>query len=352
MNAHAGSGAMAGAAPMPDLLSYDMALTAFSGGKDSIACVLKLIEDGFPRERMLLIHHHVDGKEGSTLFDWASTPGYVQALADHWGITLIHSWRVGGLEGEMMRVDAPTAAVRYIWGDEPMVHLEGSPSSPRGTRLKFPQVSASLSVRWCSSVGKIDVASRVIRNDPRFTGLIADPRTGRTRPIRILFLTGERAEESPNRARYAPFEPHRDDLRHGRVPRHFDHWRPVLYWSEAETWNILRRHGVKPHPAYYAGFGRLSCRNCIFLGPRALRSLEIHDPAGFSEIAAYEARFGRTIHRTHSVRERAASAEPFEAATAERMAAALSGAGPFEVTVDPKHWEMPAGAFKGHSGPS
>jgi tRNA(Ile)-lysidine synthase TilS/MesJ len=47
----------------PDLNSYDVIVVAFSGGKDSIACVLHLLELGGPRERIELWHHDVDGRE-------------------------------------------------------------------------------------------------------------------------------------------------------------------------------------------------------------------------------------------------------------------------------------------------
>ena len=35
----------------PDLASYDRIIVAFSGGKDSIACLLTLIEAGVPASR-------------------------------------------------------------------------------------------------------------------------------------------------------------------------------------------------------------------------------------------------------------------------------------------------------------
>ena len=36
--------------------------------------------------------------------------------------------------------------------------------------MKFPQVSADLSVRWCSAYLKIDVMARVLANDPAYQG--------------------------------------------------------------------------------------------------------------------------------------------------------------------------------------
>ena len=45
----------------PDLKSYDRIVVAFSGGKDSVACLLTLLEGGVPPERIDVYHHDVDG---------------------------------------------------------------------------------------------------------------------------------------------------------------------------------------------------------------------------------------------------------------------------------------------------
>ncbi len=62
--------------------TYATIIVAFSGGKDSVACVLHLLELGVPRERIELWHHDVDGREGSTLMDWPVTRAYCRAFAD------------------------------------------------------------------------------------------------------------------------------------------------------------------------------------------------------------------------------------------------------------------------------
>ncbi|ABW32612.1 conserved hypothetical protein (plasmid) [Acaryochloris marina MBIC11017] len=44
-----------GASTLPDLSTYDHILVAFSGGKDSICCLLRLLELGVPAYAYLFI---------------------------------------------------------------------------------------------------------------------------------------------------------------------------------------------------------------------------------------------------------------------------------------------------------
>jgi len=219
----------------PNLASYSRIIVAFSGGKDATALVLRLLDEGVPRDKIELHHHLVDGNEGSTLLDWPITEGYTKAFAQALDLDITFSWRVGGAEREMLRDNSPSAPA--------MVPAEGSGyiavggRGPLGTRRKFPQVSADLNVRWCSGRAKIDVLDAYLRNHPKFIGQ------------RTLVLTGERAEESTARARYATFEPHRADTRNSKkVPRHIDVWRAVHSWSESRVWEIMRQWRICAHP--------------------------------------------------------------------------------------------------------
>ena len=45
-----------GASTLPDLSTYDRILVAFSGGKDSICCLLRLLELGVPRSKIEQLH--------------------------------------------------------------------------------------------------------------------------------------------------------------------------------------------------------------------------------------------------------------------------------------------------------
>jgi 3'-phosphoadenosine 5'-phosphosulfate sulfotransferase (PAPS reductase)/FAD synthetase len=269
-----------------DLATYDHIIVAFSGRKESLACLLHLLELGADRSRMEFWHHDVDG--GRPLMDWPVTTSYCRAIADAFGIPLRLSWREGGFEREMLRQAAPTAPVIFEHGDGTLGSSGGD--GPPGTRLRFPQVSPDLSVRWCSAYLKIMPGEAALRGDPRFVGK------------RTLFVTGERAEESAGRARYARCEPHRADTRDGaRRARHIDHWRPIHAWSEREVWAIVERHRVAPHPCYSLAISRASCAFCIFGAPDQWATLRYIWPQRFEAIAAYEDRFGTTI-KTETVK--------------------------------------------------
>lgn len=322
----------------PDLDAYDRICCFFSGGKDSVACVLHLLSLGVDPKKIELHHHDVDGDD-STLMDWPVTRSYVKAFAKSFGLRLFFSWKKGGFEGEMLRENQRTAPIVWERPDGSVVE-SGGDGGKESTRRKFPQVTADLSRRYCSAYLKIDVGARILTNDARF-------RDGKT-----LVITGERAEESASRARYRSFEPHRTDRRSGKqVQRWVDHWRPVHAWSEAQVWEILKAYRVNPHPAYWLGWGRTSCMKCIFGSANQWASIRLIDPLGFERIAQYEEEFGYTIHRTLSVRQLADRGVPYTM-DPSMVALAMARDYPESLIRVADEWRYPAGAFGESNGPS
>lgn len=326
----------------PDPKSYDRVVVALSGGKDSVACALYLLELGVDRSKIELWHHLIDGREGGAFqMDWPFTEAYCRKFAAAFGLPIHFSWKRGGFAGEAFRKDAPTAPTH--WEDPDGTARSGGGRGPQNTRMQFPQVSADLSVRWCSSYLKIQIGEMVLRASQRFDG------------AKTLFVTGERAEESPARNRYLRFQVHRTDARGGSKRRHVDAWRPVHAWREAEVWDILRRHRVNPAPPYRLGWSRLSCACCIFGNADQWASARAIAPGMFARVAAAEARFGKTIDRRRSLPEMAAAGTAYAAIGENRdaVAEALDPGWAGEVLVpEGQEWAMPAGAFGRGPGPS
>lgn len=320
----------------PDLSTYDHIIVAFSGGKDSLACLLTVLEMTPGHPGIELWHHEIDGREAHFM-DWPITPSYCQAVASAFGLPLFFQWKKGGFKGELLRDAQPTAATCWQQPDG-SVGQAGGNGKP-GTRLLFPQTSASLSTRWCSAYLKIDVCTIAIRNQDRFNH------------SRTIVITGERAEESTNRSHYATFEPHKADARNGRLSRHVDQWRPVHGMDEAAVWQLIEKHQVLPHPAYYAGYSRVSCMHCIFADPDQVASSQMIDPDGIQVLAQHEAASGKTIHRSMSLGQRSAKGTPYATITTELAQLLMSTHYTRPIFAEPGQWVLPAGAFGKDCGP-
>ena len=175
-----------------------------------------------------------------------------------------------------------------------------------------------------------------INNEPRF------------KKARLVFLTGERRQESAARSKYAEMERHRTHTR----SRHVDHWRMVIDWSERQVWDIMREFSVMPHPAYRLGWGRVSCLACIFGQADQWASVRLIAPDLFDRIARYERDFGKTIHKGKSVVDLADKGTAYpECYDRELVALAMGRDYPAHLALT-GDWKLPPGAFKRCGGPS
>jgi 3'-phosphoadenosine 5'-phosphosulfate sulfotransferase (PAPS reductase)/FAD synthetase len=121
---------------------------------------------------------------------------------------------------------------------------------------------------------KIDVAKKVFGNDPRFNGR------------KTLVLTGERRQESGNRARYEDVTDYASTQ-----TRTVHQWRAVLGWFEQDVWEIFEKYRVRPHPAYHLGWSRVSCLPCIFGNSDQWAAVRDIAPEVFARFATLEDKF-------------------------------------------------------------
>ena len=215
-----------------DLDWCDYFLVSFSGGKDSIALALSLRKKGVPAQRIILMHQHVDGEPSKDVpfMDWPCTESYCRAFAKHLGVRILFQWRHGGFRREMLKDNDRSAPVSFDRQDG-TTGTAGGIKGKISARRKFPQVSANLAVRWCSTPLKIDTAALALNNEPAFKN------------SSILFLTGERSEEMRLGRRYAEMETHRCTTRKPACGR----WRIAIDWSEQA--GVVHPAGVQRHAA-------------------------------------------------------------------------------------------------------
>lgn len=316
-----------------DLHSYDKYIVSFSGGKDSTACFLYLLEQGVDKSKIELWHQEIDGRE-QPFFDWEITPDYCRKFAQAFGVKIFFQWKEGGFRREMLRKQSLTAPICFEQEDGSICCVGGNNGS-EATRLRFPQVSPNLMVRWCSAYLKIDVCATAIRNQERF------------RNIRTLVLTGERGEESTQRAKYEILEPHRADLRNGKTfKRHVDHFRPVRDYSEAQIWELIKKYRIRVHPCYYMGWGRCSCKFCIFGNNNQFASAAKVSPTQINVVMQYESEFGCTIKRKQRLSHIIEAGTPYDTITPELIKLATSTEYYLPIILSQnENWTLPAGAF-------
>jgi 3'-phosphoadenosine 5'-phosphosulfate sulfotransferase (PAPS reductase)/FAD synthetase len=387
---------------LPELLpleEYDLIVVLFSGGKDSTAAYLKLLEMGVPKSKIELWHHDVDGGHPTRRMDWPVTQAYVRAFAAAEGVKLRVSCRVNGFFGELYRVGA-SHPIEYEDNGEIKICrlspkqidserlrneiLETLPPTDQetlkgyGQRLKFPAKSGDLGRRWCSAYLKIDVATAVIRNmeELRHIGqrtkfpaksvcsqgrwcsgrLKGEVQSGVTanlaqtrQNIKILVISGERRGESAGRANYNEMEIHRTNAA-VKAHRVVHHWRAVIDHSLNDIWEMPKRHGINPHPCYACGWGRCSCMCCIFSLPSHWAGIRELFPKAYEAFRQDEIRLGFTLDNKKTLDEYVGDAKSCvcrdDPAALERL---VTGRFP-QSEIYTTNWCFPAGAFKGSAG--
>ncbi len=228
------------------LSTYDGVVVNLSGGKDS-QVTLDRICAGAERAGVLGRVRAVHADTGS---EWPQSAPHCAYLCGQYGVPF-----------EVVRPRRPLAESirrRGMW-----------PSNP---------------CRYCTSDHKRDpIAALVRRHWPARSG------------ARILVVSGERAEESPHRARLPAFAV---DGRLTVSGRAVHQWRPILDLGEAQVWAEIERSGLRHHVAYDWGCRRVSCILCVLASENDLRIGAEHNPEMAKLYLRIEADIGHTFrHR-------------------------------------------------------
>ncbi len=214
-----------------------------SGGKDSQAMTI-LLSRIVPRDQIVAVHAPLGEVE------WPGTIEHIEAT----------------LPAGVPLVMAPVSSGKSL-----LDHVE--------ERGMFPGARQ----RWCTAALKRGPIERELR---RY--LKAHPRFGG----RLVNAMGMRAEESPARARKAPWR--RNDRMSVAGREVFD-WLPVFDLSTDDVFRVIHDAGQSPHWAYAAGMSRLSCSFCILASRADLRRAAELRPALYRTYVELERRIDHTL---------------------------------------------------------
>lgn len=391
---------------LPRLLpleEYDLIVVLISGGKDSVACYLKLIELGVPKEKIEFWHHDIDGGHPTRRMDWKCTQNYVKALADAEGVKLRVSYRVNGFFGELYRIGAsePIEWIDPDTGEIKQCKLSSNYLKCRelkeqateemeellkqyGYRMKFPAKTGDLSRRWCSAYLKICVADTVVSNIDRLGELeelggkrhkfpakggthsgrwcsgnlkaaVQDSVTANLEETKhdkkILIVSGERRGESAGRSKYNEMEIHRTNAT-AKAHRIVHQWRCCIDYSEKDVWELLKRHHINPHPCYRIGWNRCSCMMCIFSTPRLFAGVKELFPDDYASLRHDEEVLGFTLDNKKNLDEFIGDT-PSCVCWNDKKAIHSILTGEFGTEdIYTENWNYPVGAFHGADGGS
>lgn len=226
-----------------------LVVISHSGGKDSQAMMIRLLEAGVPTQQMLVVHASLGRIE------W-------EGAEDH------------------ARVQAEAAGVPFLVARAKRT-LFDMVRDRHATRPEVPSWPSSAQ-RQCTSDLKRGPIMREVR------------RYGDAHGYRVIVnCMGLRAEESPARRRRPPWR--RNDAACNTRREWFDYL-PIRDLSTAEVFETIKSAGQRPHHAYESGNERLSCVFCIFGSRNDLRNGAATRPELADEYMRLEEITGYSMH--------------------------------------------------------
>jgi 3'-phosphoadenosine 5'-phosphosulfate sulfotransferase (PAPS reductase)/FAD synthetase len=242
---------MNSASPVEPLLTaYDVILVNSSAGKDSQAMLDLMVERAKAEgvlNRVVVVHCDLGRVE------WKGTRELAEEQAQHYGLRF--------------------EVVSRTQGDL-LTHVE--------TRGMWPSNAA----RYCTSDHK---RAQVYKLMTKLADEVRAAKGDKKYQTKILNCLGLRADESPARAKKVAFQ--RNEMAsNGR--RMVDEYLPIHDWTVAQVWARIKASGVRYHPAYDLGMGRLSCCFCVLAPKAALLLAAQHNPELADTYAAVEQKIG------------------------------------------------------------
>jgi 3'-phosphoadenosine 5'-phosphosulfate sulfotransferase (PAPS reductase)/FAD synthetase len=188
-------------------------VVSVSGGKDSTAMCLALMEAGLSKDQFLRVFADT-GWESPETYDYLD--------------------RLENIIGKIDRVKGSFGGNHENLFFDMCISQKAIPNGM---------------MRFCTRFLKMDPIGDYLKNLEH-------------EPINIV---GIRAEESPRRAKMPEWE--YSDRYDCEV------WRPIINWKIDDIISIHRRFGIEPNPLYLDGFERVGCYPCVFANKKDLRLL-------------------------------------------------------------------------------
>lgn len=237
-----------------DLRQFNKVFIAVSGGKDSHAMlflVREIAEKQGALDRLVAMY-------SDTGMEWYDAEAHVRKICSAAGIPL-----------------------KIVYPHRPMLEqfafrLKYLIQGKMHTLFPSPQC------RYCTSSQKVSPMSKFMRD---YGGNVY-------RPVTLLQVTGQRWEESKERATLTEFS--RVDSMTTRARKVYA-WHPMLRFTTEDVFSMIRDTGVERHQCYDLGCKRLGCAGCIFSIGHQLKVKMQENPMIFEALDKLEIDSGVTM---------------------------------------------------------